>query len=704
MLTDLLDCEKGLILISQNDSGQKEDNMTTRQLYYLVTIADCASLSKAAQVLGVSQPALSKFLTEYEDSLGFLLFLRYHRQLTPTAVGRYVIQCAQRILDEQTRMFQTLQAVTDSNHTRIRLATAPNRGAMIYSRIYKPFSQRYPNISLSLTELYASDQPGAIQRGQIDLAIGSGKVSTRVTDLPIAYEELLVSLPVSHPLAQAERIRLTNLRDTPFVLQGPRHSIRILAEELFQEAGFQPVVSFESNDVLLVDSMMHQAVGVGLVSQAHVFPCEELVYRSLDPPIHQTLRLRYPLGHTLTEPERYLAGLLTRERLNDPRYQPIDSPEVDELLRLANENTADTSDALSDAHTANAFSSTRYTAPELNLNTQLLQYIIAIVDEKSLTRAAEKFYLPQPALSRHLRNAEDMLCTRLFTRVHNRLQPTNAGKIFVNFARNMLQIEAEMTEHLRNYRVGHGGGIYLQCDPLLAPMVRKHVATSFQRLHPDIRLPLVEGSREETQEALLNASADYGLYFSCDRKHPILSSRILAESELVYCFGANWTADTWKGTSCAEEVLAAEAAGVCGDAQTGMNPDNTSPRPVMLAPAGSALRMEQDRLLSSLFETPPAVVCEAQLPFLQLLTQAGAADTILPVDLLPKEALPRCKSFRQPQTFSLLLVHHPGRHLPPSVQDLVWLLEDVFVNYFVYHSSNASTSWLVSTSIPTKSP
>ena len=57
-------------------TDRKEAAMTTRQLYYLVTIADLGSLSSAAQVLGISQPALSKFLTEYEASLGFLIFLR----------------------------------------------------------------------------------------------------------------------------------------------------------------------------------------------------------------------------------------------------------------------------------------------------------------------------------------------------------------------------------------------------------------------------------------------------------------------------------------------------------------------------------------------------------------------------------------------------------------------------------------------------
>ena len=209
----------------------------------------------------------------------------------------------------------------------------PNRGAIIFSRIYNQFSRRYPDISLSLTELYAAEQPGAIARGLVDLALGAGATSSEITDIPIAHEELLVSLPASHPLAKQETIHLADLRDTPFVLQGPRHSIRLIAEQLFQQAGFQPVVAFESNDVILLDSMMHQAVGVGLVSNAHVFPCSELAYRPLNPPVHQTLHLRFPLGHTLTEPERYLAGLLITERLRDPRYKPTDDPLVDQLLQ-----------------------------------------------------------------------------------------------------------------------------------------------------------------------------------------------------------------------------------------------------------------------------------------------------------------------------------------------------------------------------------
>lgn len=302
--------------------------MNTRQYCYLSTIAESGSLSHAAQALGLSPSALSKFLTECERTFGTALFLRHGRRLIPTAAGQTVIDYAQKILDEQSRMLLTMKNVSGSSRKCIRLATAPNRGATIYSRIYKPFSRRYPDIALNLVELYATEQPGAIARGMADLALGAGEASPLTADVPIAYEELLISLPAAHPLAGQERIRLADLQETPFVLQGPRHSIRILADRLFREADFRPVIAFESDDVLLVDSMLHQAVGVGFVSRAHIFPCEELVYRPLDPPVRQTLHLRYPLGHTLTAPESYLAVLLVEERLADPRYQPADTPFV----------------------------------------------------------------------------------------------------------------------------------------------------------------------------------------------------------------------------------------------------------------------------------------------------------------------------------------------------------------------------------------
>ena len=631
--------------------------MNTKQYYYLSTIAEYGNLSYAAQALDLSPSALSKFLTECERTFGFALFLRYGRRLYPTAVGRYVVECAQKILDEQNRMLLTMKDVTGGNQNRIRLATAPNRGATIYSKIYNPFSRRYPDIALSLTELYATEQPGAIARGTIDLALGAGGFTDDTTDIPIAYEELLISLPAAHPLAGQERIRLEELRETPFVLQGPRHSIRILAEQLFHQAGFHPVVAFESDDVLLVDSMMHQAVGVGFVSKAHVFPCEELVYRPLDPPVRQTLHLRYPLGHTLTEPEYYLAGLLAEERLADPRYQPADDPFVTQLLETVRTPIAA---AKSKSTLHGAVGTALQTVQEVNLDTTVMEYLIAIVEEQSLSKAAQRYFLAQPALSRHLRSVEAMVGMPLFSREHNKLRPTSAGTIFVNNARNILRIENEMFAHTSAYHAGRGGHLYLSCDPLFAEILHKKVEPAFHRLHPELTLVFAEQNQEQTLEALSSSSADLGIFLSTELTHPLLKCEVLTLTELVYCFAANHLPPRW----------------TAGDP---LPPDFT-PRPQLFAEQGSTLRSEQNKLCAACFPAAPAAACEADLSLLPQLANLGIADCIMPLNMLERTQHLRCAAFEPPKPLYLLLASHVGRTLPTVTKELILLIQNALAD------------------------
>ena len=631
--------------------------MNTKQYYYLSTIAEYGNLSYAAQALNLSPSALSKFLTECERTFGFALFLRYGRRLYPTAVGRYVVECAQKILDEQNRMLLTMKDVTGGNQNRIRLATAPNRGATIYSKVYNPFSRRYPDIALSLTELYATEQPGAIARGTIDLALGAGGFTDDTTDLPIAYEELLISLPAAHPLAGQERIRLEELRETPFVLQGPRHSIRILAEQLFRQAGFHPVVAFESDDVLLVDSMMHQAVGVGFVSKAHVFPCEELVYRPLDPPVRQTLHLRYPLGHTLTEPEYYLAGLLAEERLADPRYQPADDPFVTRLLETVRTPIAA---AKSKSTLHGAVGTALQTVQEVNLDTTVMEYLIAIVEEQSLSKAAQRYFLAQPALSRHLRSVEAMVGMPLFSREHNKLRPTSAGTIFVNNARNILRIENEMFAHTSAYHAGRGGHLYLSCDPLFAEILHKKVEPAFHRLHPELTLVFAEQNQEQTLEALSSSSADLGIFLSTELTHPLLKCEVLTLTELVYCFAANHCPPSW----------------TAGDPL----PSDFTPRPQLFAEQGSTLRSEQNKLCAACFPAAPSAACEADLSLLPQLANLGIADCIMPLNMLERTQHLRCAAFEPPKPLYLLLASHVGRTLPTVTKELVLLIQNALAD------------------------
>ena len=634
--------------------------MNTRQLRYLVTIAQFGNLSRAAGHLGISQPALSKLLREWERSYGFSFFLSYRRQLTPTAVGRYYLDGAQRILDEQNRMLLTMRSLGGEQRQIIRLCTAPNRAAIIYSEIFHRFARNFPDIELTLIEQYAREQPGAILRGKADLALGVGPVSTQVSDIPFAREELLVALPAAHPLAARQSIRLRELRDTPFVLQGAENSIRSIADGLFREAGFEPVLVFQSNDVLLVDAMLHQGVGAGFVSRVHANPCEELRFLSLDPPVFQMVHIRYPKDYILTEAQKYLAGLLVRHRLRDSRYEPIDSPEVQELLNAEQKKSLDPRSEPS-RPVRQSSAGLGGGRNDISFDTAVLKYMISIVDEGSLSKAAERLLLAQPALSRHLRNTEQMLGMQLFSRKHNRLYPTNVGKIFVNSARNILLIEEEMNAYIKKYSAGHGGRIFVHCDPILAVRFREKAGNAFSDTHPGLRISLVEENADKTKEALLNASTDIGLFLTRNPTHTILKYEILGETELVYC------ADPGHPRAPGEVFSSAES--------------------LMLAFQGTTLRKAQDRLIGRLFRNAPPTVAEADFSILRKLSALGGGDTILPLGLFSQEAERTIIPFSPPERYYLVLASNPGRTLPSSARKLMDLIRKAFRDFPRTHSS-----------------
>ena len=300
------------------------------------------------------------------------------------------------------------------------------------------------------------------------------------------------------------------------------------------------------------------------------------------------------------------------------------------------------------------------TVQEVNLDTTVMEYLIAIVEEQSLSKAAQRYFLAQPALSRHLRSVEAMVGMPLFSREHNKLRPTSAGTIFVNNARNILRIENEMFAHTNAYHAGRGGHLYLSCDPLFAGILHKKVEPAFHRLHPELTLVFAEQNQEQTLEALSSSSADLGIFLSTELTHPLLKCEVLTLTELVYCFAANHLPPRW----------------TAGDP---LPPDFT-PRPQLFAEQGSTLRSEQNKLCAACFPAAPAAACEADLSLLPQLANLGIADCIMPLNMLERTQHLRCAAFEPPKPLYLLLASHVGRTLPTVTKELVLLIQNALAD------------------------
>lgn len=173
------------------------------------------------------------------------------------------------------------------------------------------------------------------------------------------------------------------------------------------------------------------------------------------------------------------------------------------------------------------------------MNTQTMEYVIAIAEEKSLSRAAERLLVSQPALSRQLARLEKELDTRLFRREHNQMTLTNAGRIYVNGARMILSIHDNAVSEIRSMGVSHRKQITLVYNNALLPGFSRHILPEFHRLHPDILLSTINGNASIAKEYLGNGMADLAAVAIREGTHQLLDYIPLRDDELMLALPAD---------------------------------------------------------------------------------------------------------------------------------------------------------------------
>lgn len=212
------------------------------------------------------------------------------------------------------------------------------------------------------------------------------------------------------------------------------------------------------------------------------------------------------------------------------------------------------------------------------MNTKVMEYILAIAEEKSITRAAERFYLSHADLSRHLRNVEKEMGAPLFTRTQTGVQLTQAGIIFVSDAQAVLHMESELEKSLaemrgekrRHIRVMTDSPFYNDCVRLAGP--------AFQAKHPQYTLEFVNCNAFQARRALLDGTADLGVFGATTAKAADLEYFGFGSSDVCLAFPPDYP-----GT--------ADIAGLKAAVEGGMF--------LSLYPVGTTMRVVEERQLAA---------------------------------------------------------------------------------------------------------
>jgi DNA-binding transcriptional LysR family regulator len=270
--------------------------MDLRQLEYIITIAEEKNISRAADRLFVSQPALSQYLQKLEQDLGVSLFNRIKNSLTLTYAGRTYVEAAKELFIIKKKTYNIIEDIIDSKKGHLVLGISLERGTAILPYVLPEFNVKYPGISIELIEESTKNLVSLTLQGNIDLSLMPYyDYETQLDYEILCNEEIVLAVPKSHKLAYlADNVEpgkrpvadLSLFKDDNFVLMKKDRKTRQISDNIFKDSGFIPHVLFESSSIYTVQTTAVNCSALSMIPEKMINYStlgDKLVYFSINP-------------------------------------------------------------------------------------------------------------------------------------------------------------------------------------------------------------------------------------------------------------------------------------------------------------------------------------------------------------------------------------------------------------------------------------
>lgn len=179
------------------------------------------------------------------------------------------------------------------------------------------------------------------------------------------------------------------------------------------------------------------------------------------------------------------------------------------------------------------------------MDTRLIEHILKIYDEKSITKAAEKLYLTQSALNQQLLHLEHELGTPLFKRSKVNWGPTKAGEIYLEGAREMLRIKQRTYGRISDLTKGYKGIIKVGMPPSRGPEIFIHVYPKFHEKYPELTVIPYEENVFSMQKRISSGDLDLGLMTLFESQKGENEYLSLYEEEIVIAVPGAWDVEAF---------------------------------------------------------------------------------------------------------------------------------------------------------------
>ncbi len=299
------------------------------------------------------------------------------------------------------------------------------------------------------------------------------------------------------------------------------------------------------------------------------------------------------------------------------------------------------------------------------MNTRIYEYIIAVAEEGTVTKAAQRCFISQPALSQHIKTLEKTYGFSLFEKKGNALIPTRQGEIFLSTAKRMLQVEREILQEIERHKQSVPALCRVFTDIHMRNILLDQIIPDFSALYPHVRLSILSGDTETALEFVENGLADIAFIPICGSCPSKVASIPIEQNQYMLLLPP--------GHPCAEIFR-----------QNGVRFELLQQETFLLNSNHSLFRTMQDQILLRYGIKPEKTVSAHSMTRLAFLVQEGKGVSLLPDSILAASKV-RCPAFPldPPWRFRHIAAYRRSDGLDPAEA----CLADLFIRHYQHLSA-----------------
>lgn len=242
--------------------------LNLRQIEVFRAIMQAGSISRAARLLNVSQPAVSRLLAYTEQRLGLKLFERIKGRLYPTPEAKRLFVEVNHVYQGVQRVNEVAQDLIEHGMGHLRVACVPSLGQGLLPHAIARYLQSYPDVKVSLLTMRPHVLVNALLTQQADLALVFLTDShPSIESTPLYQNRMVAALPANHPLTARNIVSLADLAATSFIGYSADTQIGQFMRQLFADEGLTLRPTVEVQQVDIACAMVQSGIGVALIDE-----------------------------------------------------------------------------------------------------------------------------------------------------------------------------------------------------------------------------------------------------------------------------------------------------------------------------------------------------------------------------------------------------------------------------------------------------